>query len=167
MAASAARRIELGKIIGVHGLAGWLKVHSYCEPREQLFEHRTLTIGETAIDGYRGKVSGKRLLIRLDGYEDRTAVEPFVGQVLWVDREQLPQPAPGEYYWSDLEGLQVINTQGETLGRIDHLMATGANDVMVVKGMVDTLIPFVQGQYVKSVDLVAGVVTVDWSTDWL
>ena len=82
-------------------------------------------------------------------------------------RSALPAPKPGEYYWADLEGLEVENVEGIALGRISHLLATGANDVMVVKdGDRERLVPFVVGQYVKQVDFGAGRITVDWDPDF-
>lgn len=161
------RRVEVGKIVGIHGLQGWLKLISYCEPREQLFEHRPLLIGNVSITEFEGKVHGKGLLIRLSGYPDRTSVEPFVGNTVSIARSQLPDLPDDEYYWADLEGLQVVNTAGEVLGRIARIMATGANDVLVVNGKRQLLIPFVQGRYVLDVDLEAGEMTVDWAADWL
>jgi len=89
------------------------------------------------------------------------------GQEIAVRREQLPAAEEGEYYWVDLVGLRVETLDGSELGRVDHLMATGANDVLVVEGERQRLIPFVTGHIVKDVDLDAGVIRVDWQADYL
>ena len=81
-------------------------------------------------------------------------------------RDQLPELPQGEYYWTDLIGLDVRLEDGRRLGTIDNMLATGANDVMVVRGERERLIPFVPGQYVKEVDLAGGCVTVDWGPDF-
>jgi 16S rRNA processing protein RimM len=77
----------------------------------------------------------------------------------------LPDTVRGEFYWTDLEGLQVVHSDGRTLGKVAHLLATGANDVLVVRGDQEILIPFVQGEVIKDVDLAAGVINVDWEWD--
>jgi 16S rRNA processing protein RimM len=83
-----------------------------------------------------------------------------------ISRDQLPETVPGEYYWSDLQGLEVVTLEGESLGRVDHLIETGANDVLVVQGDRERLIPFVPEQVVTRVDLEAGIIQVDWDRDF-
>ena len=113
-----------------------------------------------------GRKQGKGLAALLPGYDDREQARALVGQQIFVGRDQLPPTEKDEYYWSDLEGLEVRTTGGEVLGRVDRLMETGANDVMVVSGDRERLIPFVQGQYVKRVDLEADLIEVDWDPDF-
>ena len=90
----------------------------------------------------------------------------LMGSEIGIRRDQLPAPEPGEYYWSDLQGLEVVTEKGESLGRVDHLIETGANDVLVVKGDRERLIPFVMQQVVTRVDLDAGTIQVDWDKDF-
>ncbi|MFZ2236392.1 MAG: ribosome maturation factor RimM, partial [Dokdonella sp.] len=79
----------------------------------------------------------------------------------------MPKAAPGQYYWIDLEGLEVVNIEGVALGRVSHLVATGANDVMVARqGDRERLIPFIDDDFVKSVDFEAQRITVDWDPDF-
>jgi 16S rRNA processing protein RimM len=89
-----------------------------------------------------------------------------VGQELAVRRSQLPATGADEVYWVDLLGLAVVNIHGEDLGRVDHLLETGANDVLVVKGEKERLIPFARDSIVKEVDLRAGKILVDWERDY-
>ena len=81
---------------------------------------------------------------------DRDAAEALKGIEIGVYRDQLPESAADEYYWRDLVGLQVITQDNRVLGIVDHLLETGANDVLVVKGEEELLVPFIQGQVVKS-----------------
>ena len=83
-----------------------------------------------------------------------------------VEHEQLPAVRADEFYWTDLEGLEVRTTTGLVLGRVDHLLATGANDVLVLGGSPEVLIPFILGPVVKQVDLATGLIVVDWSPDY-
>ena len=81
-------------------------------------------------------------------------------------RAQLPPPGPGEYYWADLQGLQVVTLEGVELGTVSSVFATGANDVIVVRGERERLLPFVQGQVVMEVNLEQRLLRVDWDPDF-
>lgn len=113
-----------------------------------------------------GRKQGKGLVALLPGFEDRELAATLVGQQIFVGRDQLPATAEDEYYWSDLEGLEVRTTNGELLGQVEKLMETGANDVLVIRGKREHLVPFVQGQYVKHVDLENGLIEVDWDPEF-
>jgi 16S rRNA processing protein RimM len=79
----------------------------------------------------------------------------------------LPAAKPGEYYWCDLEGLEVVTVEGRSLGKVSHLVATGANDVLVVNDAErERLIPFLVGQFVTQVALEGARITVDWDVDF-
>jgi len=90
----------------------------------------------------------------------------LVGQAIAVRRDQLPPPRAGEFYWADLEGLAVETEQGTRLGRVDHLFATAANDVLVVRGERERLIPFLWGAVIKDVEFDRGLILVDWDPDF-
>ena len=113
-----------------------------------------------------GRKQGKGLVALLPGCEDREQAARLVGQQIFVGRDQLPATAENEYYWSDLEGLEVKTTNGELLGRVERLMETGANDVLVIRGNRAHLVPFIQGQYVTRVDLEDGTIEVDWDPEF-
>lgn len=161
------RWITLGRVVGIHGLQGWLKIHSYTDPREKLFDYRRLVIGDETFEVIEGKAHGRGLLMRIPGIEDRTAAEPYVGKTIQFARSQLPPLAEGEYYHADLMGLRVVTEAGEDLGVVGAVASTGANDVLVVRGDRERLIPFTVGHTVSSVDLDAGRIVVDWEADWL
>ncbi len=115
----------------------------------------------------RGREQGKGLIATLPGIGDRDQAATLVGAEIWIWRSALPRSKRGEYYWCDLEGLEVVTVSGAVLGQVTHLLATGANDVLVVRGVErEHLVPFVLEQYVHKVDLVAGRITVDWDPDF-
>lgn len=109
-----------------------------------------------------GKKHGKTVIARLRGVTDRDAAAEYVGIDIGIARDDMPALEQDEYYWADLEGLEVWQVDGRLLGTVDHLLATGANDVLVVKGEEEILIPFVTNEVVKDVDLATGVIRVDW-----
>jgi len=113
-----------------------------------------------------GRKQGKGVAALLPGFEDREQAAALVGVQIFVRREQLPATEKDEYYWSDLEGLEVKTTKGELLGRVEKLMETGANDVLVIRGDREHLVPFIQGQYVTAVDLEEGMIEVDWDPEF-
>lgn len=163
--------VLLGKVVGVHGVRGELKLESYTEPRTQIFRYQPWRIrsaaGEKTIDGCRGRAQGKGIVAELPGVTDRDAAAALVGTEIWVARSAMPKPKPGEYYWTDLEGVEVVTLEGRSLGTVSHLIATGANDVLVVKDAErERLIPFLVGQFVTEVDLESNRITVDWDADF-
>ena len=165
---SAHKYLALGYISAVHGLKGWVKVHSWTRPMEAILGYQPWLLGEEKrpVNIVDGRKQGKGLVALLPGFDDREAAVTLVGQQLFVRRDQLPDAAENEYYWSDLEGLDVHTTKGEVLGQVDKLMETGANDVLVIRGDREHLVPFVQGQYVIRVDLDARLIVVDWDPEF-
>lgn len=161
------RLIALGEIVGVHGIRGWVKVFSHTEPRERILDYGPWLL-DAGVDGGReaavleGARHGRGVIARLQGCDDPERARALIGATISVPRDRLPPPAEGEYYWADLEGLRVVNEAGVELGTVKTLFRTGANDVMVVAGERDRLVPFVQGRYVLDVDFAAGVIRVDW-----
>ncbi len=166
----AAATVVLGEIVGVHGVRGAVKVYSATRPRENIFAYAPWLIeidGQFAVhDLISGQAQGKGLVARLDGIDDRDAAMALRGGRIHVERSALPALAGDEYYWADLEGLQVLTQQGIELGRVAGLMETGANDVLVVQGDRERLIPYVPGQFVITVDLAAGQLVVNWDPEF-
>jgi len=160
--------VQVGHISGVHGIKGWVRIHSLTEPREAIFEYQPWLVGTSLeeLSVRQGKRHGKHLVALLEGLENRDQAENLVGRTVSVYRDQFPELPETEFYWTDLLGLSVRLEDGTELGRIDRMLATGANDVMVVQGERERLIPFVREQYVKSVSLDEGIVIVDWDPDF-
>jgi 16S rRNA processing protein RimM len=165
--------VILGRISGLYGVKGWVRVFSYTEPREALLGYRCWLL--RAEDGWmeqavaEGRKQGKSLVVRLSRTEDREAAAEWIGADIAVARESMPPAGEGEFYWADLEGLEVRHRDGRILGRVTHMLATGANDVLVVQGEgepnQEILIPFVPEMYILRVDVVEGVIDVDWEWD--
>lgn len=167
---STGRRILLGRVAGAFGVRGELKLLSWTDPRDALFKYQPwiLRAGESEreVSGVRGRDTGKLVVASFPGVDTRELAEAMNGTEIWVPRDRLPPPSPGEYYWVDLEGLAVETVEGVALGTVSHLFNTGANDVVVVTGERERLIPFVTDQYVKSVDFQAGRIVVDWDPEF-
>ena len=162
--------LVMGRILAPYGVKGWVRVVTFTEAPENLLAyspwHLMLNGRWQEAEVLHGREHGKGLVVQLAGCEDRDAAAVFSGTDIGVYRSQLPAPDADEYYWSDLVGLQVYTTQGALLGVVDHLIETGANDVLVIRGEREHLVPFVREQVIRSIDLEAGVMRVDWDPDF-
>jgi len=173
--------LRLGEISGLHGVKGWVKVFSDTQPRENIFSYQPWrlngSVGQSSVEISNWRKQGKTLVAHIVGIDDREQARELIGAVISVPKNVLPELSRGEFYWSQLVGLRIKysdSTRGEVLdlGVVSELIETGANDVLVVKGddasvdQTERLIPWVFGQYVKDVDLVAGDIIVDWDPDF-
>jgi len=163
--------VTLGHVTGAHGLQGWIKVHSDTSPRENIATYGRLLLNQG--EGWQswkvssGRRQGKNVVLKLKGCNDRNAAETLAGARIAIQRDQLPElEAADEFYWTDLEGLAVETAAGESLGSVDHLFETGANDVLVVKGDKERLVPFIWEQVVREVDLESRRMVVDWDPEF-
>lgn len=171
MAETGDRRVLLGRIVGVYGVAGWVKLESYTEPRLRIFNYQPWLLktgqAEQEMHDCHGRAQGKGIVAALPGVIDRDQAATLVGAEVWVWRSALPMIKSNEVYWTDLEGLEVVTLRGVSLGRVSHIFATGANDVIVVRDADrERLIPFVSGQFVHDVSLNTGRITVDWDPEF-
>ena len=158
--------LRVGKIVGIHGLDGKLKVYSFCESVDVFELGDFLLVKRTGGRNETYKVNWAKphkniVLLSLKGVNTPGAAEDLVGSVLFIERKYLPELEEDTYYWDDLVGLEVFHVHGEYLGRVHSIMPTGSNDVYVVKdGKRETLVPGM-ASVVKSVDLAEGIMKVD------
>jgi 16S rRNA processing protein RimM len=167
---SGQHHINVGKISGVFGVKGWVKVFSFTDIRENILSYSPWLLKKDSetrlIAVIDGKLQGKAVVAQLDGVNDRDRAASLMGWDIFISPDQLPKVAKGEYYWSDLIGLNVETDRGIQLGAVDSLLETGANDVLVVKGERERAIPFLQGKTIINIDLDAGKIIVDWDPDF-
>lgn len=161
--------VILGRVSGLFGVRGWVKVFSYTDPREAIVDYGPWWL--KAADGWRampmaeGRRHGKNVIARLEGITDRDQAAEWLDCEIGVAAEALPAPEEGTFYWRDLEGLAVVHRDGKSLGNVAYVMETGTHDVLVTGGDVERLIPFVMDDVILEVDLDAGVIHVDWEWD--
>lgn len=164
------RPVTLGRIGAPHGVHGWVRIQSWTRPPEAILALGPWLVGEDGAHGEYAlddtRVTGRGLLARLAGCNERETAAALRHAPIAVPRSRLPEPEPGEWYWADLEGLAVETLDGTPLGRVDHLMETGANDVLVVHGERERLIPWVMDRFIHRVDTAGGRIVVDWDPDF-
>lgn len=167
---------EIGRISGVYGVKGWVKIYSHTDPIENILSYQPWIVThhqkQISLKVLEGKKQGKGLVARLAGVEDRDQAALLQGATIAIHRSQLPELGVGEYYWGDLEGLSVFTLSDVCLGKVSHLIETGANDVLVVQGsetsidQQERLIPYLPERVVKEIDLDAGTIRVDWDPEF-
>ena len=158
-------RILIGKISGCFGIKGWVKVFSYSNPRENICTYKDWLIDGTLFKSVQSKKHGKNIVAKLKDVDSIEEAQMFIGQKIEITEQQLPKIKNDEYYWNDLIGLDVSNTNGISFGEIVNLMETGVNDVLIVKGNRERLIPFLIPETVLNVDLENKTMLVDWHED--
>lgn len=169
------RHVVLGRVHGLFGVKGWVKVYSHTRPAESLLGYERWWIGRAG--NWRlflvieSRMQSKTLVARLaDEQEqplpDRDAAVALLDCDIAVARDDMPALDDGQYYWFDLIGLEVVNRDNVGLGQVKALMETGANDVLVVQGERERLIPFVVDEFIDDVDFGSGRVIADWDPDF-
>ncbi|WP_440876455.1 ribosome maturation factor RimM [Thalassotalea sp. PLHSN55] len=167
------KEVILGKVGAVYGIKGWLKIHSFTDDQEAILDYFpwSLKLGNNTkpveVTDWRKHNNG--LIVQVAGITDRDVAQTLVGSEILVNEDMLPDLPEGEFYWRDLIGMAVVNTQGYNLGVVSDLMETGANDVLVVKanpndgfGKKERLIPYLFEQVVVEVSAENKQICVDW-----
>jgi 16S rRNA processing protein RimM len=161
--------VVLGRVSAPHGIKGWVKVQPFTQEIEGLLDYPVWWLGRNGtwqqLKVAEAAVHGANVVARLEGCDDRESAAVLKGREVAVPRTELPAPGEGEFYWSDLIGAAVVNRKDESLGQVVRLLDTGANQVMVVEGERERLIPFIAG-VILEVDIAASRVTVDWERDY-
>ncbi len=169
--------IVVGRLAAPYGVRGWVKLRSFTEPADAIFEYQFWQLQMLSDEWQPLKLvdyrsHGQGYVVQLDGCIDRNQAQTYQGRLIGVDANQLSQLEAGNYYWRDLVGLSVWTLQNQWLGVVDHLLETGANDVLVlrpVEGSLDQkerLIPYLRDRVILHVNLAERKMIVDWDSDF-
>lgn len=169
--------VVLGRVTGAYGVRGWVRIQPSGDDPMAWGAIETWWIARTGSDTDSTKwqpyslqqcrMHGHEIVACLKEVGDRTAAESLRGALFGVPRAELPEPEEGAYYWGDLIGMQVTGVAGAQLGKVERLIETGANDVLVV---VDAegrqrLLPFVDA-VIRRVDRGRGEIEAVWDAEW-
>ncbi|OGA53291.1 MAG: ribosome maturation factor RimM [Betaproteobacteria bacterium RIFCSPLOWO2_12_FULL_62_58] len=161
--------VVMGRVSAPFGVKGWIKVQPFTAAAANLLSYTVWWLGggggwlKYAVADV--QVHGRSVVAQLEGCEDREAAARFRGMQVAIPRDALPTTDANEFYWADLIGLKVVNSAARDLGQVVRILETGANDVLVVEGERERLIPFI-ADVIRKVDLAGGVITVDWGADF-
>lgn len=172
----ARQRVMLGHITSIYGLNGWVKVHSDTNPRSNIVSYKSWWLEQGGawreVKVLSGRPQGKTIVARLGGVDSPEQASALIGAGIAIERAAMPGLAEGEYYWTDLIGLQVRTVGGMTIGPVDRLFETGANDVMVVtdhrddRSAKEVLVPWLVPDVITEVDMENSIITIDWDPDF-
>ena len=159
---------------GLYGLQGWVKVVSYTDPKANILDYQPWHIESTegvaktwqVLPQVKARVHGKGIVARLEADDVVHTASRWLDKDIAIARTQLPQLPQGDYYWSELIGCKVVTLDGVELGTLDHFFSTGANDVMVVSGERERLIPYIKDKVVCGIDLAKKIMRVDWDAEF-
>ena len=159
--------VIIGKIVGVHGIKGYVKVHCEAESFSVFAPGHTVIVrdskgGSRAMEIVDARPQGRKQLLLLKGISDRNLAETLPGSDLLVEKSSLPDLEPDTYYWSDIVGMSVISVDGRHVGTVASLIETGSNDVYVIQtpDTGEILIPAI-ASVVLEIDLNRKIMRVD------
>jgi 16S rRNA processing protein RimM len=162
--------VVMGKVLVPYGVNGWVKVYSFTEKIESFLTYKKLFLSQDQKNWLEIKVKdiklhGKTIIANFSEIADRTQAESYKNYLIGVQKNLLPKLKEDQYYWNDLIGCEVLNLQNISFGLVDTFIKTGANDVIVVKGEIERLIPYT-ARIVLKADTINGKIIVDWDEDF-
>lgn len=162
-------RIIVGHFGQSYGVKGWLKVHSLTDPIDNILHYSPWQVQHLnqwhLVKITHAKQQGNNIIVKLAECDTPEAAKTYTNDPIAIEREQLPVLPKDEYYWTDLIGLRVINQEGIDFGIVDSLLATGSNDVFVIKGDRQRLLPYTT-EVVNNIDLTQKIIHVIWDADF-
>lgn len=164
------RFIIVGQLGKTYGVSGWIKVNSFTNPIDNLLDYEPWFYQqkgqwqELAVDGV--EFQGNSIVAHIDGYDTPETARALTGIEIAVKRSQLPALAKDEFFWCDLVGINVVTTNGIELGTVSRLFYTGANDILVIQGKKEYLIPYIKDHFVLKVDIAKQTMIVDWDPEF-
>lgn len=160
----------IGRFGKPHGIKGFVTVHAFTEPRDNILRytnwHAFINNKWQPIKLLSAEVQNKSIIAQIEGYPERETVARLTNVEIAVHREQLEELESGEYYWHQLIGMNVINSKGESFGKVIEIIPTGSNDVLVIQGEKRHLIPYLPGQFILDINSNKQLITVDWDMDF-
>jgi len=166
----ALERVVVGKFGRPQGIKGLVRVISFTEPRENVLSYPNWSMQLRGVwhDVKRthDDITPQHLLTRIEGYTTREQVAELTNATIAVPKTALPSLEDGVFYWHQLVGMQVVHEQGQILGTIESIFATGSNDVLVVVGEKKRLIPYLLDDVIQNINTDTGTMTVCWDLDF-
>lgn len=161
-------KVIIGRFGHTHGIKGWLKVNSFTSPLSNILQYTPWQVehnGQWHVIKITTQTQNQNILAKIEGCDDPESARAYTNLAIGIEHDQLPKLTDNEYYWTDLIGLRVVNQDNIELGIVDHLLETGSNDVLVIRGNRQRLLPYTDA-VIKSIDTNQGLITVDWDPDF-
>ncbi|WP_369152919.1 ribosome maturation factor RimM [Candidatus Thiodubiliella endoseptemdiera] len=163
------KRLLVGTINGLFGVQGWVKIFSHTEPRKNILTYKPwhIEIGGQwqTLEFINGREQGKTIVAKIKDIDNREQARAMIGIDVYIEKSQLPKLKKGEHYWKDLIGLEVVNQSNFVLGKVQNLMDTGANHVLIVQGEKEHWVPYIE-PFLCEVNIEKQQILVDWDEDF-
>ena len=164
--------IVLGKISGLFGIKGWVKIYSETRPKEGICDYSAFNLQingkwqHCEVEAI--KPQSKTIIAKFKNINSPEEAQLLQGATIGLAASELPKLDQNTYYWRDLIGSQVKNHEGVDFGIVDAILETGANDVLVIKDVdnKERLVPFTVGHAIVSVNHEQKLIIVDWDADF-
>jgi 16S rRNA processing protein RimM len=154
---SDSKKILIAKIQAHQGLKGWLKIYSYSETSEKFSKYSYFFISNEENNYIQLKVEkiilDKNIKIKFENYNSREELEKYIGKYLYIENDQLDELEENQFYWEELIGLEVYLENDNKIGIVSDIIETGSNDVLVIQGNKEYLIPYLYGESIKKISL--------------
>ena len=155
------KKVVIGKISAPHGVRGEVRIVPLTDFPERFENLKTVFLeDDSKMELESVKFSNKFIIAKFKNINSRNDIEIFNGKLLMLNRSDIPSLPEGEYYNFDIIGLEVIDDKGSKLGKITEVLKTGSNDVYVVEGKKQLLVPALK-KVVKEINLVDGFMKVE------
>ena len=162
-------KVSLGKFGAAYGVRGWLHLISFTDPIDNILHYPEWQVKQgiqwKTLHLEKSKTHGKGLIVKIKEINDREHAREYTNDEIFIERDALPELSENEYYWEDLKGAIIVTQDGMTLGIVKALLATGSNDVLVVAGERERLIPYLNNVIVK-IDKIKNEIIVDWDPEF-
>ncbi|SMN13570.1 16S rRNA processing protein RimM [Bathymodiolus heckerae thiotrophic gill symbiont] len=146
-----------------------MKIFSHTQSRKNILSYKPWHI---QIDGQwqtleivNGREQSKTIVAKIKDVDNREQARLMIGIDVYIEKSQLPKLKGNEYYWKDLIGLEVVNQSDFVLGKVENLVDTGANHVIVVRGEKEHWVPYIAPFLIK-VNLETQQILVDWDENF-
>ncbi len=162
--------VVMAKVLNPYGVKGWVKIFSFTEKLDSLLVYEKFFLSKDQVDWLETEVKdiklhGKSIIAKFSEIDNRSEAEGFRDYLIGVTKNLLPKLSKDQYYWNELIGFEVLNLDNISFGKVDTFIETGANDVIVVKGDRERLIPYTSNTVLK-VDTGGDKIIVDWDEEF-
>jgi 16S rRNA processing protein RimM len=169
------KAMTIGRIRGVHGLRGTLRVESFAESPDTFKQGRKITLKTHGIDGIQYSVYSiqsasahkQGILLNLEGIDNLAIAEELIGQDILIDRAELPEPDEDTWYWQDLIGLDVQDHIKGYIGKITGIFPTGANEILEIRDNKKEILVPMHSNFIESVDMEKHLVLTTLPDGWV
>ncbi|QJC28362.1 ribosome maturation factor RimM [Enterobacteriaceae endosymbiont of Plateumaris braccata] len=171
--------IILGQFGSVYGIKGYIKLFSYTSNKQNIFIYKNLFIINNKSEIFpiifkKWIFNNNCYIVKINNFNERNDLIKLVNNKIYIlYNDLIKYKNIDEYYWNDIIGCKIININNyKNLGVVKDIISTGSNDVLIIESIIMSkdkknikkqLIPFIENQVIKNIDLIKNIIEVDWN----